>query len=236
MYIKFIGLGAPAKAVLHYITDYITKSQLKTHVAYAALELSVQKLGEYDPQEDDISVHAKKLLQKCAYIMLTHQELSAQQVASYLMDYENHFTSHNFKSLYWISFEKCLDSMDPSPECTPSKDVQITVDHVNNEEPANKSCAENQEHATGTDSSENSIMHAPKEDDSSSDEEIDLPADECILFHLTNGSDSAVDKDEVVVSVNNAGELVARTLQVEDYLIMSTSTCIVKLCAVLLDG
>ncbi|PBK86009.1 hypothetical protein ARMGADRAFT_1047954 [Armillaria gallica] len=133
MDIKFIGSGASAKVVLHYITDYITNSQLKTHVTYAALELSIQKLGEYDPQEDDISVCVKKLLQKWAYTMLTHQELSAH--------------NHNFKSLYWISFEKCLDSMDPSPECTPSKDVQITVNNINDEEP-DKSCNRNQEHAT----------------------------------------------------------------------------------------
>ncbi|KAJ3722189.1 hypothetical protein C8R42DRAFT_537100, partial [Lentinula raphanica] len=31
--IKFIGSGASAKAVMYYITDYITKSQLKAHVA-----------------------------------------------------------------------------------------------------------------------------------------------------------------------------------------------------------
>ncbi len=59
MDIKFIGSGAPAKAVLYYITDYITKSQLKTLVAYAALELLVKKLGKYDPNEDEVTVRAK---------------------------------------------------------------------------------------------------------------------------------------------------------------------------------
>ena len=47
MGIKFIGSGASAKAILYYITDYITKSQLGAHVAYAALEPAVGKLGEY---------------------------------------------------------------------------------------------------------------------------------------------------------------------------------------------
>jgi hypothetical protein len=41
MDIKFIGSGASAKAILYYITDYISKTQLKAHVAYAALELAV---------------------------------------------------------------------------------------------------------------------------------------------------------------------------------------------------
>ena len=35
MDIKFIGSGGLAKAALYYITDYISKAQLKAHVAYA---------------------------------------------------------------------------------------------------------------------------------------------------------------------------------------------------------
>ena len=50
--------------------------------------------------------------------MISHQELSAQQVCSYLMDYEDHFTSHSFNNLYWTSFESFIDKQDPSPECT----------------------------------------------------------------------------------------------------------------------
>ncbi|KAF6744733.1 hypothetical protein DFP72DRAFT_825280, partial [Ephemerocybe angulata] len=38
--------------------------------------------------------------------MVSHQELSAQQVISYLMDLEDHFASHRFRNLYWTSFER----------------------------------------------------------------------------------------------------------------------------------
>ncbi|KAJ7494047.1 hypothetical protein FB451DRAFT_957679, partial [Mycena latifolia] len=41
MDIKFIGSGGSAKGILYYITDYITQSQLKTHVACSMLELAV---------------------------------------------------------------------------------------------------------------------------------------------------------------------------------------------------
>ena len=56
MDIKFIGSETSAKAILYYITDYITKSQLKTHVAIAALELAVRCLGEYDPHDDNQTI------------------------------------------------------------------------------------------------------------------------------------------------------------------------------------
>ncbi|KAJ7818391.1 hypothetical protein B0H14DRAFT_2169863, partial [Mycena olivaceomarginata] len=109
MDIKFIGSGASAKGILYYITDYITKSQLKTHVAFSMLELAVKKLREVNPFETDITIRAKKMLQKCAYAMISQQELSAQQVVAYLMDFEDHFTSHSYRNLYWTAFEAFIN-------------------------------------------------------------------------------------------------------------------------------
>ncbi|KAJ7673386.1 hypothetical protein B0H17DRAFT_1140984 [Mycena rosella] len=53
--------------------------------------------------------------------MISQQELSAQQVASYLLDCEDHFTSHSYRSFYRTSFENFINKEDPSPECYPSK-------------------------------------------------------------------------------------------------------------------
>ncbi|KZV80405.1 hypothetical protein EXIGLDRAFT_591831, partial [Exidia glandulosa HHB12029] len=118
MDIKFIGSGQSAKAILYYVTDYITKSPLKAHVAYAALEMAVRKLNENESaEESDTQLRAKRLLQKCSYAMVSHQELSAQQVASYLTDCEDHFVSHEFRNLYWPGFERHIEKQDPSPEC-----------------------------------------------------------------------------------------------------------------------
>ena len=120
-----IGSGAAAKAIIYYITNYITKSQLKTHVAFAALKLSVKKLGEYDPTEDKLTMQAKCMLQKCAYAMISHQELSAQQVTLYLMEYEDYFTSHIYPNLYWTSFKAFINKEDLSPQCYPQQAVPL---------------------------------------------------------------------------------------------------------------
>ena len=113
MDIKYIGSGPSAKAVIYYITDYITKSQLKTHVAFAALEVAVRKLNAMDTEDDTATIRAKRLLQKCAYAMVSHQELSAQQVCSYLMDFEDHFTSHEYRNVFWKSFETYVEQVLP---------------------------------------------------------------------------------------------------------------------------
>ncbi|KAJ4475407.1 hypothetical protein C8R41DRAFT_721155, partial [Lentinula lateritia] len=117
MDIKFIGSGASAKAVLYYITNYITKSQLKAHVAYAALERAVRRLDEQCSTDTPFTIRAKRLLQKCAYSMISQQELSAQQVNTYLLDLDDHFTSHQYKNFYWTQFEHLVECQIPSPEC-----------------------------------------------------------------------------------------------------------------------
>ncbi|KAJ7215440.1 hypothetical protein GGX14DRAFT_359631 [Mycena pura] len=181
MDIKFIGSGASAKAILYYITDYITKSQLKAHVAYAALELAVKKLGEFVPNEDDITVRSKHMLQKCAYALISHQELSAQQVASYLLDFEDHFTSHQFAKLFWTSFESIVEQEIPSPECYPDRPTAAAAT-ANASEPEDESGASVQaEDNAGSDEtqdSENGVIQGTElELDYGDDPEVSITFD-----------------------------------------------------------
>ena len=139
MDIKFIGSGPSTKAVIYYITDYITKSQLKTHVAFAALELAVKKLNDNENEYDLATTRAKRLLQKCAYAMVSHQELSAQQVCSYLMDFEDHFTSHEYRNIFWKSFEIYVDWVLPliAPDDSESHTEETNgdcTDHFENDD------------------------------------------------------------------------------------------------------
>ncbi|KZO89459.1 hypothetical protein CALVIDRAFT_455709, partial [Calocera viscosa TUFC12733] len=117
MDIKFVGSGPLAKAILYYITDYITKSQLKVHVAYAALRLAVDRLNTAPVPPADVKERGKRLLQKCAHAMIANQELSGPQVAAYLLGFGDHYTSHCFRGLLWKAFEGHVERQLPSAEC-----------------------------------------------------------------------------------------------------------------------
>ena len=127
MDIQFVGSGPSAKAVLYYVTDYITKSQLKAHVAYTALEGAVDKVGSHSPVMDDLNDRAKWLLQKCAHALISRQELLGQQVTSYLLNPESadHYTMHSFGNLYWQAFERLIERQHPSPECSLPQQIAI---------------------------------------------------------------------------------------------------------------
>lgn len=116
MDIQFINSGASGKAILYYITDYITKTQLKLHTAYAALQGAIAKLeNEMSEDDDEFTCSAKTMLVKCANALLSRQELSAQQVAASLMHFGehghgDHYTSHKFSTLYWQGFENTINT------------------------------------------------------------------------------------------------------------------------------
>ena len=122
MDIKFIGSGGLAKAALYYITDYISKAQLKAHVAYATLETAMRKMENDAVSDNDMAVKVKKLLTKCANALIGLQELSAPQVASYVLGLEDHFTSHKFRHLYWTSFEAAFNRECPESDDLPELD------------------------------------------------------------------------------------------------------------------
>ena len=64
-----------------------------------------------------MELRAKKMLQKCVYSIISHQELSGQQVAAYLKGYGDHYSSHKYRNLYWTAFEHSVDVDAPLPEC-----------------------------------------------------------------------------------------------------------------------
>ncbi|KAG1887028.1 hypothetical protein F4604DRAFT_1571508, partial [Suillus subluteus] len=194
MDIKFIGSGASAKAILYYITGYITKSQLKAHVAYATLDMARQKLSEFDPADNELTIHAKELIRKSAHTMISHQELSSQQVAAYLMDFGDHYTSHKYVNVFWTLFENYVDAMMPLP----------------------KPSTEN-EHSDNTELEDDDIRSAHEADDEQA-HSSQPPLDEDILQDIADG---ALASNEVSLSIGDNGALIPRANQVQDYQLRS---------------
>ena len=92
MDIKFIGSLASAKAILYYITDYITKTPLKAHIAYAALKAAKEKVQHLFHILSSPLAIGKSMLVKSTNGIIAKQELSGPQVASYLLGNRDRYT------------------------------------------------------------------------------------------------------------------------------------------------
>lgn len=103
MDIKFIGSGPAAKALIYYVTDYITKPSLPTHLGLSALLYAIKQnekkfQGETDANPEQVR---KSLMTKIVNAMMGRQEMSHQQVMSYLVGGGGNYASDKFQVLYW---------------------------------------------------------------------------------------------------------------------------------------
>ena len=112
MDIKFIWTGSDAKALVYYITDYVTKSSLAFYDMFALAQQgtkSIEQQRATDGAESAVE-KSRKLVLRCYNTIASHQEVSGVQVASYLMNYGDHYTTHTFRNLFLISIENYLQA------------------------------------------------------------------------------------------------------------------------------
>ncbi|KZV62853.1 hypothetical protein PENSPDRAFT_551691, partial [Peniophora sp. CONT] len=101
MDIKHISSGEAAKALVYYITDYITKGQLPMYVALDALRAAIHKtMGNVDRGTDPVKFR-RSLLTRIMNGIMGKMELSHQQVMAFLVGGGDHYTSHTFRTLNW---------------------------------------------------------------------------------------------------------------------------------------
>lgn len=144
MDIKFIGSGQAAKALVFYVTDYITKSELTTHAGLDALLYAIKASDKTLVQDAGngvykaIEIRERGLLIKSVNAMMARQEMSHQQVMSYLVGGGDRYTGHTFQVLRWREFDEFVrkeemthvgDAPDEEGPDLDVHDVPI-IDHV----------------------------------------------------------------------------------------------------------
>ncbi|CAF1653105.1 unnamed protein product, partial [Adineta ricciae] len=113
MDIKYIFSGSDAKALVYYITDYVTKSSLSFHDTFSLVLKAVQSFEKQKISTDvnvNVEEKSRRLVLRCYNTLASQQELSGVQVASYLMGWPDHYTTHDFVNLFLIGIENYLQS------------------------------------------------------------------------------------------------------------------------------
>jgi hypothetical protein len=90
--LKSILSGKAAKAAMFYITDYITKMDLKTHKLLSLMSRAVSQVSVSATESDLAS--AKKLLHKCLSQFVCQQQIHAQQATWYICGLGDDIPSH----------------------------------------------------------------------------------------------------------------------------------------------
>lgn len=112
MDIKFIWSGSDAKALVYYITDYVTKMSLSFHDTFVLVQKSIASIVNSSNQTNNENAieKSRKLVLRCYNTLASQQELSGVQVASYLMNWNDHYTTHKFQGLHLTQIERYLQA------------------------------------------------------------------------------------------------------------------------------
>ena len=89
------------KGVAMYVSDYITKSTLKTHVIFDTIRAVFQKNSEMIGGNLTTKEKARRFMTKVANLLSARAEMGAPMIAIYLLGNPDHYTGHTFVPFYW---------------------------------------------------------------------------------------------------------------------------------------
>jgi hypothetical protein len=117
------------------------------------------------------------------------------------MEHGDHYTSHEYRNVFWTSFEKYVEAIMPLPKSQVSE--ECCGDHIPEDE--------------DTHSINDQVDDAESPSNSPIDEEV-----------MESMADNSLASDEVGLSIDDSGNLIPRANQVQDY--MSRSFALQDMC------
>ena len=99
-----LSSGTAIKAVVIYVSDYITKSSLKTHVIFDSIKSVFHKNSEMIGGTLPMKEKARRVMIKVVNLLSAKMEMGAPMICMYLLDNPDHYTDHTFVPLYWQSY------------------------------------------------------------------------------------------------------------------------------------
>ena len=81
-----LSSGTAIKAVVIYVSDYITKSSLKTHVIFDSINSVFHKNGEMIGGTFPMKEKARHVMMKVVNLLSAKMEMGAPMICMYLLD------------------------------------------------------------------------------------------------------------------------------------------------------
>ncbi len=98
--------GTQVKAVVAYVTDYITKSPLKTYSVFEAVKAVLERRTDIEERSGSREEVARRVITKVVNVLSARREIGGPAACSYLLGNPDHYTNREFKVLYWYTYLK----------------------------------------------------------------------------------------------------------------------------------
>jgi len=110
--------GTAIEAVVLYVSDYITKSSLKTHTIFESIRSVFHKNSEIIRGTLPMKEKAQMMMTKIVNMISAKIEMGAPMISMYLLGNPGHYMDHEFISFFWQPFvteaeREFRDNLDP---------------------------------------------------------------------------------------------------------------------------
>ena len=96
--------GTAIKAIVAYVTDYVTKPGLTTYSIFETVKQIFGRNSEMLGGDIDRKEAARSLMTKMVNALTAKMELGSPMASLYLLGNPDHYTDHEFKTFFWKSF------------------------------------------------------------------------------------------------------------------------------------
>jgi hypothetical protein len=119
--------GTAIKAVVLYVSDYITKLSLKTHIIFDSIKAVFTKNREMIGGSLPSKEKARQLMMKIVNLLSTKMEMGSPMICIYLLGNPNHYTDHTFIPFYWQNYVAEACRVWHTEEANPRKDKIVLI-------------------------------------------------------------------------------------------------------------
>ena len=105
--------GRETKNIGMYLTNYQNKDPSKSYNMSALLGSALKYHQTHSDHLESLRERNRLLIYRCFNVLNRQSELSAPQVMSYLMNWGDRFTSHQYVSVYWGQLASALKRVFP---------------------------------------------------------------------------------------------------------------------------
>ncbi|EKM51736.1 uncharacterized protein PHACADRAFT_79457, partial [Phanerochaete carnosa HHB-10118-sp] len=96
--------GTQVRAVIAYVTDYITKGTLTTHAMFQTIKTVLDRNVELVNSSVARERNARTVLTRIVNALTALHEAPGPMICAYLLGHSDHYTPETFKVFHWYSF------------------------------------------------------------------------------------------------------------------------------------
>lgn len=98
------------RAVIAYVTDYITKSAYKMHDAFGSVKAVVERMDDIVVNSEGNHDAARSVVVKIVNALSAMQQVGGPMACAYLLGNPDHYTDQRFKTFYWKAYVRYADA------------------------------------------------------------------------------------------------------------------------------